>query len=126
MKFPGRPKFANWDYEIKFEGMVDKKDWIASLTSLNGMFGGSTGPFNHGLDPATQKYEKGNIAAEKWIKLQLLLRLLDNFRNIEMTSNRISENIKDVIQVKSGNEKEHLLHLDYQNHLWLNDQFPET
>ena len=60
MKFPGRPKFANWDYEIKFEGMVDKKDWVASCTSINGMFGGSTGPFAHGLDPVSQKYEKGN------------------------------------------------------------------
>ena len=43
-----QPECPNWDYKMKFEGQHDKKDWIASITCLNGMINGGTGP--HAVD----------------------------------------------------------------------------
>lgn len=36
---------------MKFEGQQDKKDWIASITCLNGMINGGTGPNAVDLNP---------------------------------------------------------------------------
>ena len=48
-----QPPRPNWDYSMKFEGQHDKKDWIASITCLNGMINGGTGPNAVDLHPET-------------------------------------------------------------------------
>lgn len=47
----------NFDYKEDGFGIVDKSDWIASLTSLNGMMNGSSGPHALDLNDETQRFE---------------------------------------------------------------------
>ena len=47
----------NYDYRQKDIQNEDKSNYIASITSINGMMNGGTGPHAPDLDPITNKYE---------------------------------------------------------------------
>ena len=59
----------NFDYKLNIAGetdetkkkiesiLKDKSDWVASITSINGMLNGSTGPYGLDIDEDTMKFE---------------------------------------------------------------------
>lgn len=47
----------NYDYRIQEVNLIDRSSYVASLTTLNGMMNGGTGPASFDPDMSTQKME---------------------------------------------------------------------
>jgi len=89
------PSEPNYDYKLKNISymqqtkIVNKSDWIASITSLNGCMNGSTGPSCTDPDPVTKRMEfeltkqKGAVTwmsniFQRWVQT---MNIIDNFNS---------------------------------------------
>jgi hypothetical protein len=86
----------NYDYRLEGHKVVDRSSWVASLTSLNGMMNGGSGPQQFEACPISNKIELYSTGKASWVshifmRLVQTLCILDNFnisRNgVSLTSN---------------------------------------
>jgi hypothetical protein len=94
-------KEVNFDYSLKKQKKVDKSNWVASVTALNGCMNGSLGPYCLDLDKDSLRFEASNTRFSErssWLSrtfhfLIQLLCVLDNLNSPGQTSANISERV---------------------------------
>ena len=130
------PAEPNYNYRIQNPPfpVIDKSDWFASLTSLNGCLNGSTGPMNVTSDPKTMRYEMEmtrDLGKPTWIshgfqRLTQILVILDNLNSEGWTSHKNAEIIQKKIILNYLEKKESILQLGVQNNYLLPAGYSET
>jgi hypothetical protein len=102
------PGEGNFDYQVESPKLVDKSDWVASITSLNGGMNGTVLPYALGLDPKTNRiplYEpekgKGSRVSEGFNYVFKVLAILDNLLSWKLHSNTPAEVVRKTMNLKN-------------------------
>ena len=85
--------------------IVDKSDYIASLTALNGVLNGGPGPYALDLCQDTTKFPDKGSANATWLTVGFLIFtktviVLQNLNSPYLTKDRIQDVVKKVINVQ--------------------------
>lgn len=82
------------DYFSKEQVRIDKSNYFASLTAINGVMNGGPGPYCLDLSKQTQKFESYGSEGATWLshyylKVMKLLILIQNLGCTSLTMDRI-------------------------------------
>lgn len=74
--------------------LVDRSNYIASITALNGCMNGGMGPYCLDLSYETWKFEKwgqfgGTWLSDSYLKVMKLIIILQNVLNLDLTMDKV-------------------------------------
>ena len=84
---------------------MNKSDYVASITAINGVLNGGPGPYCLDIDKKSLKYQEdrekgGTWLSDGYLKLMKLIIVLQNICSPYLTKDRIQENIIKVMKLK--------------------------
>lgn len=115
--------------------IVDKSDYVASITSLNGCLNGTMTPhINFGIDTITKRpetwwsegKERANFFGKAFLLLCKILCILDNLNHKNQTSKSRSDRILQKISMSFNSNKETIYRLGMQRNILLQSGYAET
>jgi hypothetical protein len=114
------------DYFSRDPVKIDKSNYFASLTAINGVLNGGPGPYCLDLSPTTLKIEAYGAEGATWlshytIKLFKLIIIIQNLGCASLTMDRIQENIQKTVPLKYKEQVDTILQLNKQGRLILMD-----
>ena len=104
-EIPLKTKSLNYDYKLSFENFkpVDRSNYIASITSINGMINGGTITNTFDANPHTLKHEflsskhgQGSLMSDAIQRWTQFCCIMDNLKSHEFTSRSQNDQIERI------------------------------
>ena len=119
MKFERPRSFGQFktisNNQLPSKPKVDRSDYIASITTLNGCNNGGPGSYYLDANEETRHFHEtgpnSTFLANAWVKIKKLWIITQNLLSPSLTKNQIQENIRKVIKVISKSDKTKLYQL---------------